>query len=252
MVAVMSRTPRTSSSPQMPSGDEPLEVLAAWSEPLHVPAPKVADAIAGRISTAEYLRVAEDAAEAAWLRDARRVARLGVRPAPLTQATVGSAAGPLDAFGHRGPQLVLAATLDAVEAHLLPEPRHWIFLDHRHAGVSCHHLEVVATVLPVTDRAVLAEFDRFAHGPHGAGCVVGRLDDLAAYHGLLNRLGLSANWSFDGFAEALYPLDLTRENLNRLGVEDLDLAFYDVVDRVAGSFRTLQRWRLLVLTENCD
>jgi hypothetical protein len=99
----------------------------------------------------------------------------------------------------------------------------WLGLDHQYAGTDCCHIEFVATRLNVRAEVypLLRKIarDRWPSGLHDQITTdyAWTKEPLRAdYRRDLKALGLSCETVVNFFAEALYPIDATQENLDRI------------------------------------
>ena len=159
----------------------------------------------------------------------------------------------------KGPLLFLA--LNSINDGMRPNPswpRGWVRVSHQAGGISCDSVELTGTVL-VPRPSVVEKMRELARRWDGseAGALGGTLKDAMAYAADLQELlGVSCNYSFKKFQEAVSPIDpddvtkvapLTEDRLPE--VLDELLLFEQPFSKLYG---WADRWCLYVLSENSD
>jgi hypothetical protein len=256
-----------------------LEAIAALEEPLPAPRPTLA-VLPDR---ERYYTNQRAYKEAQWVHLARRLAAMGVRPAPSHTMGNNNEVWPsiwgafwdardiadqqaADHVSYPGAPLVLFGV--EVDRHDLshwefPPNYPWMAVAHQTAGIACHHRYLIGIPLaPRPDRFNdIAALATFAHD-RASGCVgalaVG-LSDLVAYAALLDDLGLSAQDAWPALEEGCSPLDeRCAAVLSDTAVPSRDER-YPIPENAtalealrAGPPLVNNPWKVWVLGENCD
>jgi hypothetical protein len=127
---------------------------------------------------------------------------------------------------------------------------------HQTAGHGCHQQYVYGMILKPKK---LPEMELLARNYYASeiGCYSQSLNDIIKYRDTLDRLfGVDCNYTYREFEEGFYPIDFSKENLEKLAVDaasipdpDSMIAWKESFDRVVGC---IGRWGLFILGENCD
>jgi len=154
------------------------------------------------------------------------------------------------------PQFFPILVLGTVSEYKMSKRFQWQWLRHQCGGRACRQLEVFATILepkPGVYERMVELADHWYNSQQGAFGV--SLDSIIEYRQQLrNWFGVDCNWSYRDFAEAVYPIDCTLENLGKL----TNQKFPKELDRLVKDrddfdlFGSGNRWRLYVLGENSD
>ena len=243
--------------------------------------PSLADLGTGDRARYRAQQIAYD--EARWVRAARRLAAMGVTPAPSHDVGMDGTMRPsvwgafwdsedlsrIEARAGRtypgAPLVVFGVEVDPgdIQERMLPQGYRWVAVGHQTAGVACHHRHLIGICLsPRPERYLHVDaLGRFAHdraggcvGPFGLG-----LSEVVAYASLVDELGLSAEFVWQDVEEGCSPLDVRCASLlSDTAVPGMD-ELYPVPEGVTG-LEALRAgpplvgnpWRVWVLGENCD
>lgn len=129
---------------------------------------------------------------------------------------------------------------------------------HQTSGHACNQHYIYGVVLTpknnIVKNAIKAISDEWLDSD--MGCFGVTLSETLKYREQINKtLGVDCNASFQSLEEAFYPIDYSKENLERLSSkkipDNLDdmLEWKDNMDRVFGC---INRWGIYILGENCD
>lgn len=223
-----------------------------------------------------------------WVAEARQLAAAGVTPAPShvrfrpdgeLYVTVQGGFTPVEVLleervqagvAFPGSHLALFGVEvggqgDELEIPDLPAGYPWRAVVQQSAGLACHQRRFVGVVLDIRPEAerithALANFaDEGGHRCIGIGGLL--LSDLVSYAALCKRIGVSAEYSWDGLEEACYPLDESAAAvLSDTPIPSLDARLQLIESGAAGletvlmSLREIgsRQWRVWVFGENCD
>lgn len=133
----------------------------------------------------------------------------------------------------------------------------WRAIRHQCAGLACDQFELVGMILSPNDRtrvAIRSIQDRWLDS--NCGAFHSSLDDMGEYRDhLVETLGVDCNYSFDDFREAVYPIDINMESIQRLVTDDLPNDLDDLIEwenDFTKVFGLLNRWNLCILGQNSD
>jgi hypothetical protein len=261
-----------------------LEAIAALADPGDPQPPSFA--LLDDPDRSLYQAAQDEYRWAVWVRQARALAAAGVRPCPSHQEVTTPEGEPRlwrsswNAFHdaqdlaaqtsrrrHPAPLVVFGFEVKPHNLQLpfLPSGYDWIAVANQTGGMACHHRYIVGIVLDVrADRKDdIDELDAFADR-NGHSCVglLGEvsLTELRAYGELVDRLGLSAEFSWRNLEEGCYPLDESAAAL----ISDTPIPTweerYPPLPDDAPPLEKLQAmgplvdspWMVWVLGENCD
>lgn len=154
-------------------------------------------------------------------------------------------------FGERPHILKPAPTPD--EYTIPSSSREWLYVEHQAGGVLCSHPRFLCTTLTPTPPSLIGmhELTKLWYGRNIM--LTTSLEVVNQYQkNLQDLLGVDCNWSYPALQEGVYPIDA--ECLPMLTAETFptnldDLFKMDDADRYLGC---LNRWRLLIISENSD
>jgi hypothetical protein len=157
------------------------------------------------------------------------------------------------------PALALCLKPNSAQWEWLTETRQWHPLQMQTAGHACQQHQFLATILEPKSVAVLRAMQRLEDKWYGMNVGMwgeASLDILLEYRQSLDQeLGVDCNWSYVDFEEALYPIDATKEHLEKLCTDQLPEDLDDLItwpsdfQRFVGA---MNRWHLFVLGRNSD
>jgi hypothetical protein len=116
------------------------------------------------------------------------------------------------------PLLILATR----ENYKFTDTRTWMLIAHQTAGNGCHQNYLMGTVLkPRT--SVLPTLQEIVGGWYGSnyGFTERPLSGVLRYRAQLRKIDVDCERSYPDFEEGMYPIDCTRDNLQRMTTERL-------------------------------
>lgn len=140
------------------------------------------------------------------------------------------------------------------------DPSKWKLIETQHGGVACHHRIMYIyelSVRPEVKPKIQALNDRFYDCGYRQS-----LQQINSYNDyLIQNLGVSCDYSYSSFEEALYPIDPSHENIVKLSNEVLPLDDFSKIDldkllifktKFSQLIGILNRYDLFILGENSD
>jgi len=159
------------------------------------------------------------------------------------------------------PKLILGIKINPKysyqEEYKFKSDKDWIRIGHQSAGHACHQQYFIATILaPKSELTNKIKDICDEYIDSDIGCLGVNIHELNSYVDLLkSNLDVDCNWSYTNFEEAIYPIDYSKENLDKLtndifpdNLDDL-IEWKEVRQQSIGC---IHRWGIYILGKNCD
>ena len=135
--------------------------------------------------------------------------------------------------------------------------RKWLHICHQTAGYACNHIYLDALLLKPRNKIAIKQIaDKYYESLIDQ---LGKsLDCIIEYRKTLKEtLNVDCNWIYNDLQEGIYPIDCTPENLKLLCTDRLpkdlnNLIEWEANHPFAKMLGMLNRWRIFILSENCD
>lgn len=223
----------------------------------------------GDLFDASYFKWQEHDSYARWIRDAREMARRGIRPGPSHECHNGKPLSTsVGAYNwaasrtHPLPRLMFVYVLDYLDGRhrsmpYVPAGYDWHAWNHQVGGISCNQRSFVGIELEIRDdaREIVEKLAAFPERSGEHRCIGNwraGLSNVVDYHTLCTEHSLSAEHSWSHIIEGFYPLD--RDCADRLSASPIP-STEELVDEDANGFGGWfdeDRWMLAVIGPNCD
>lgn len=138
------------------------------------------------------------------------------------------------------------------------EGREWKKIAHQTAGVGCHQHYILGIILKPKSVDILKAMNSLSKkwDSSNTGCFGVSLNELNEYRDDLKRhFDLDCNNSYSDFEEGIYPIDCSKEALEKMTDEQLPESLDDLIvweKEINKFFGCIGRWNLWILGKNSD